>query len=96
MAMKSESFKAFARHDSRVLILGTLPGQVSLQRAQYYAHPRNGFWPIMSALLGLPPGLPYEKRIDRLARRGITPKISYASTMHASLKGTDLHEKVCI
>ena len=71
MVMKSESFKAFAHAHSRVLILGTLPGQVSLQRAQYYAHPRNAFWPIISALLDLPPDMPYEKRVESLTRHGI-------------------------
>ena len=33
-------------------MLGTLPGEESLRRAEYYAHPRNLFWPIVCALFG--------------------------------------------
>lgn len=33
-----------------MLILGTLPSKVSLQKQEYYGHPRNHFWPIIYAL----------------------------------------------
>ena len=58
--------------NTRVLILGSFPGEASLAAQQYYAHPRNHFWPILAALLGEPlPQLPYRARLARLRHRGI-------------------------
>lgn len=57
---------------TRVLILGSLPGDVSLKAAQYYAHPRNGFWPLIGGLLDEDlPALAYESRLARLKARGV-------------------------
>lgn len=56
---------------SRVLVLGSMPGVASLAAGEYYAHPRNQFWPIMGALVGAGPELPYTKRIARLRAAGI-------------------------
>ncbi len=49
----SEGFPAIARCDARVLVLGSLPGQKSLLENEYYAHPRNAFWPIMNEIFGI-------------------------------------------
>ncbi|GAW40486.1 Uracil DNA glycosylase superfamily protein [Brevundimonas sp. SH203] len=58
--------------NTRLLILGSLPGDASLKAAQYYAHPRNGFWPLIGDLLGEDlPALPYEQRLERLKARGV-------------------------
>jgi TDG/mug DNA glycosylase family protein len=69
--MDSSGFAPIAAADAKVLILGTLPGQVSLLRGQYYAHPQNGFWRIMEALFGISVKAPYEQRTRELTQAGI-------------------------
>ncbi|HXQ64414.1 MAG TPA: DNA-deoxyinosine glycosylase [Steroidobacteraceae bacterium] len=69
--MHSQGFAPIARDDSRVLILGSLPGQESLRRRQYYAQPRNAFWRIMGELVGAGPELSYAARVRRLRARRI-------------------------
>ena len=60
---RSVGFSPVANPDARILILGTLPGKVSLERHQYYAQPRNTFWKIMERLCGTPEHAEYEERI---------------------------------
>jgi TDG/mug DNA glycosylase family protein len=57
------SFPPIASGTARVLILGTMPGKVSLRERQYYAHPQNAFWRIVGEILGFDPTLPYEARV---------------------------------
>lgn len=57
---------------TRLLILGSLPGDVSLARAQYYGHPQNQFWPLVGGVFGEPlQTMDYEARLARLAARGV-------------------------
>ena len=59
-----------------MLVLGSLPGTRSLAEQRYYAHPRNQFWPILSALWGLEGAqalhaLPYAERLPVVKARGL-------------------------
>ena len=65
------SFAPIAEHDARCLILGSIPGKASLQAGQYYAHPRNQFWPIMLSLFNGETDWDYRQRTQMLKAHGI-------------------------
>jgi len=53
--------------DTRILILGSFPGNASLAAQQYYAHPRNQFWKLVGTLVDEDLyALPYDDRLPRL------------------------------
>ncbi len=57
--------------DARILILGSMPGRLSLQAEQYYAHPRNLFWKIMAELLGFDVDAAYDNKLHILRSHNI-------------------------
>jgi len=65
------SFPPVETPDARVLVLGTMPGKMSLHAQQYYAHPRNSFWRIAGEILGFEAGSVYEHRVSSLAASGV-------------------------
>lgn len=64
-------FGPIATPDSRALVLGTAPSVQSLAAGQYYAHPRNQFWKIMSALFDDGVVRDYDERVRMLERNGV-------------------------
>ncbi len=65
---------------TRLVILGSFPGVVSLQAQQYYGHPRNHFWPLLSAIWGVDlVSLPYSQRLAAARQRGLGLWDVYAS-----------------
>lgn len=56
---------------ARLLILGSFPSVQSLAARQYYANPRNAFWPITGELFGFDKDAAYEDRLAALRSHGI-------------------------
>jgi double-stranded uracil-DNA glycosylase len=57
--------------ESRVLILGTLPGDESLRLQRYYSNPRNELWHLLTRVFATPTGETYEQRLEFLSDHGI-------------------------
>ena len=64
-------FAPIAAPDANVLILGSLPSQLSLQKQEYYGNPQNAFWRVMGELFGAGPDLTYTNRARTLQQNGI-------------------------
>ena len=58
--------------NTRLLILGSLPGDASLKAGQYYGHPQNGFWCLTGGVIGVDlVALPYPERLVALKAAGV-------------------------
>jgi hypoxanthine-DNA glycosylase len=78
---RKNSFAPFVAPDTRLLVLGTLPGEESLRMQRYYAHPRNLFWHLIGTAIGKDiQSLDYEHRVAALreARVGLWDTIASA------------------
>jgi TDG/mug DNA glycosylase family protein len=60
-----------AGRDPQILILGSFPSRMSLEKGEYYGNPQNQFWKIMEQLFGIDPTLPYTVRTARLVEHRI-------------------------
>jgi hypoxanthine-DNA glycosylase len=70
--MLKTSFAPVVDENVRVLVLGSLPGEVSLARSQYYAHPQNRFWALMGEITGVNlVALAYPDRLQALLACGV-------------------------
>lgn len=87
------SFAPIVDERARVLVLGTLPGEESLRRHEYYAHPRNLFWPILFALFEKPPAVDYEAKLGfALAQRVALWDVCMLGVREASADATICRE----
>lgn len=86
------SFPPIANRDSRVLVLGSMPGAASLRAGRYYAYPHNAFWPIMGELFGAGPEVAYAKRILLIKRAGLAVWDVMASCVREGSLDSDIDE----
>ena len=70
---RKRAFDPVVDADTRLLILGSLPGEASLKAGQYYAHPQNAFWRLIGGVIEQPnlAAQPYADRLDILKTCGI-------------------------
>ena len=71
MQNRISSFPPFIDEQSKILILGSIPGAKSLEKQQYYAHPQNKFWKIIFELINEEFTEDYSVRIDILKKNHI-------------------------
>lgn len=58
--------------NTRLLVLGSLPGDASLKAGQYYGHPQNGFWRLVGGVIRVDlVALPYPERLEALKAAGV-------------------------
>lgn len=82
----ARSFPPIAAPNAEILILGSMPGWISLSADEYYAHPRNTFWPIFSALYNFNAKAPYAQRVEALkSARVALWDVLYSCTRPGSL-----------
>lgn len=96
---RDRCFPPIARPDAEALILGSLPGQRSLQLHQYYAHPQNAFWKLIERIYEAGSSLPYTQRVEILTTHRIAlwdvlaaaerPGSLDSSIIHASARVND-------
>ena len=94
-----ECFPPLVGTRPHTLVLGSLPGQKSLQMQQYYAHPQNAFWKLIEQLFGASSPLPYTRRVKILTDHGIAlwdvlaaaerPGSLDSSIVHATARAND-------
>lgn len=78
---------------SRLLILGSFPGAASLAAQQYYAHPQNHFWKILSVLWSVPlTEWSYPMRSAELGRRGLGVWDVYAACEREGSLDADIRQ----
>lgn len=70
--MLKQSMPPRIAQNTKIMVIGSMPGEVSLQRQQYYAHPQNNFWKFMALLFpDVKLNADYELRVSNLLKNHI-------------------------
>lgn len=69
--MKKNGLAPLVSKGPRILILGSLPGDESLRRQEYYGNPRNLFWQVIAGVYGAPVPESYEEKKSLLFKHHI-------------------------
>ena len=78
-----------------LLVLGSFPGAASLRAQQYYGHPRNHFWPLVGAIVGLDlMAMPYAERLALVQSRGLGLWDVYGACQRQGSLDADIREPV--
>lgn len=88
-------FAPIVAADTRLLLLGSLPGAMSLAAGRYYANPRNQFWRLVGTVIERPlETLAYEERLEALleARIGLWDTVAAARRPGSLDADIQLHE----
>ncbi|MBD1430488.1 MULTISPECIES: DNA-deoxyinosine glycosylase [Sphingobacterium] len=92
--MLKQSFAPIIPNQPRILILGSLPGDLSIAKDQYYAHPQNRFWKVLFALFEQEFTSDYSERIKLLHQQQIALWDVCASAIRPGSMDTDISEVI--
>ncbi len=90
----SHPFPPIYNSESRILILGSFPSVVSRAQAFYYGHPRNRFWPLLAALLDVPPPHTIEEKKLLLLQHRIALSDAVGSCTVTNSSDSSIHAVV--
>ena len=63
---KVHSIEPIIGRNPRIIILGSMPGIISIHAAQYYANPRNLFWMMLADLFSIDIDCSYESKVQQV------------------------------
>lgn len=95
--MKKNGLEPLMCENPEILILGSLPGDKSLELQEYYGHPRNRFWKVIAAIGNYIEPVTYDEKIGMLAKANIILWDVYqaadrAGSMDADIKHGDFND----